>query len=125
MAASTHPSGAPGADSIVRRAMEPSAKITPDLAAEVDAAESSNLLDVIVELADDAEEAADMAAARESFARASEPVKEVISASGGEVLEGAWLNKTLRARVPARAVSEVADADGVSGIDVPHRLEAD
>jgi len=105
--------------------MDPSAKITPDLAAEVDAAESSNLLDVVVELADDAEEAPDMAAAKEAFARASEPVKEVISASGGEVLEGAWLNKTLRARVPARAVSEVADADGVSGIDVPHRLEAD
>ena len=56
--------------------MESSAKITPDLAAEVDAAESSNLLDVVVELAGDEPEAADMAAAKEAFARAAEPVAE-------------------------------------------------
>ena len=105
--------------------MDPRAKITPDLAAEVDAAESSNLLDVVVELAGDEPEPADMDAAKAAFARAAEPVSELISASGGHVLEGAWLNKTLRARVPARAVSEVAESDGVSAVDVPHRLEAD
>lgn len=105
--------------------MPPSAKITPDLAAEVDAAESSNLLDVVVELAGDAEEASDMDAAKAAFARVADPVAEVISASGGQVLEGAWINHTLRARVPARAVSEVADADGVAAVDVPHTLEAD
>jgi hypothetical protein len=105
--------------------MQPSAKITPDLAAEVDAAESSNLLDVVVELAGDAEEASDMTAAKEAFARVADPVTEVISASGGHVLEGAWINNTLRARVPAGAVSEVAGADGVSAVDVPHKLEAD
>jgi hypothetical protein len=105
--------------------MDPRTKITPDLAAEVDAAESSNLLDVVVELAGDDSEAADMTAAKAAFARAAEPVTEVISASGGLVLEGAWLNYTLRARVPARAISEVAGADGVSALDVPHRLEAD
>lgn len=105
--------------------MDPRTKITSDLAAEVDAAESSSLLDVVVELAGDEPEAADLAAAKAAFARAAEPVTELISASGGLVLEGAWLNHTLRARVPARAVSEVAGADGVSAVDVPHRIEAD
>jgi hypothetical protein len=97
--------------------------ITPDLAAEVAAADSSNLLDVVVELDEDLEEAADMAAAKAAFERAAVPVAEVISGSGGEVLEGAWINHTLRARVPAGAVSDVAGAEGVSVVDVPHKLE--
>jgi len=105
--------------------MEPSAKITPDLAAEVDAAASASLLDVVVELAGGAGEASDMAAAKAAFARVADPVAEVISATGGHVLGGAWINHTLRARVPAHAVSEVAGADGVSAVDVPHALEAD
>lgn len=105
--------------------MDARAKITPDLAAEVDAAESSNLLDVVVELTADDPEAADMAAAKAAFARAAEPVADVISASGGQVIEGAWLNHTLRARVPAGAVPEIAGADGVSAVDVPHRIQAD
>ena len=105
--------------------MDARAKITPDLAAEVDAAESSNLLDVVVELAGDQPEAADMGGARAAFERAAETVAEVISASGGKVVAGAWLNYTLHARVPARAVSDVAGVDGVSAVDVPHRIEAD
>jgi hypothetical protein len=100
-------------------------KITPDLAAEVDAAESSNMLDVVVELNGDLEEAGDVVTAKAEFERAAEPVADVISGLGGEVLEGAWINHTLRARVPAGAVSDVAAADGVSVVDVPHAIEAD
>jgi hypothetical protein len=101
------------------------ANITPDLAAEVEAAESSNMLDVVVELNGDLEEATDIAAAKAAFERAATPVSEVIAGSGGEVLEGAWINHTLRARVPAGAVSDVAGADGVSVVDVPHALQAE
>jgi hypothetical protein len=98
------------------------ANITPDLAAEVEAAESSNLLDVVVELHGDLEEAADMAAAKAAFERAAAPVSEAISGSGGEVLEGAWINHTLRARVPAASVPDVAGLEGVSVVDVPHAI---
>jgi hypothetical protein len=101
------------------------ANITPDLAAEVEAAESSKVLDVVVELNGDLEEAADIAAAKAAFERAATPVSEVIAGSGGEVLEGAWINHTLRARVPAGAVLEIAGADGVSVVDVPHALQAE
>src|SRR5829696_1729764 len=114
-----------GGDPIVDHAMESHANVTPKLAAEVDAADSSNLLDVVVELEGGGEEADDMAAAKEAFARAVEPVAEVIAGAGGQVLEGAWINQTLRARVPARAVSHLAGTDGVSVVDVPHRLEAE
>jgi len=105
--------------------MESHANVTPKLAAEVDAADSSNLLDVVVELEGGGEEADDMAAAKEAFERAVGPVAEVIAGAGGQVLEGAWINQTLRARVPARAVSHLAGTDGVSVVDVPHRLEAE
>ena len=99
------------------------AKITSDLAAEVEAVDSSNLLDVIVELDGNLDEAPDMAVAKAAFERAAAPVSEVISGSGGEVLEGAWINHTLRARVPASAVTDVAEADGVSVVDVPHAIQ--
>ena len=102
--------------------MAQSPKITSDLAAEVDAVDDANLLDVIVELDGDLDEAPDIAAAKAAFERAAEPVSEVISGSGGEVLEGAWINHTLRARVPARAVTAIAAADGVSVVDVPHAI---
>ena len=103
--------------------MGSTAKITPDLAAEVEAVESSNLLDVVVELNGDLEQAADVASAKAAFERAAVPVSKVIAGSGGEVLEGAWINHTLRARVPASAVSDVAEAEGVSVVDVPHAIE--
>ena len=101
------------------------ANITPDLAAEVEAAEASNMLDVVVELDGDLDEASDIATAKAAFERAATPVSKVISGSGGEVLEGAWINHTLRARVPAGSIPDVAGADGVSVVDVPHALEAD
>lgn len=105
--------------------MERPANVTPDLAAEVDAVESSSLLDVVVELDGNIEEAGDMATAKAAFERVAEPVTEVISGLGGQVLGGAWINHTLRARVPARAVSDVAGANGVSAVDVPHAIEPD
>jgi hypothetical protein len=104
--------------------MEQPDKITSDLAAELDAADSANLVDVVVELVGEPE-GDDMSAARDAFERAAAPVSQVISGVGGEILGGAWLNQTLRARVPAEAVGQVADADGVSLVDVPHALEAD
>ena len=105
--------------------METHANVTRDLAAEVAAAESSNLLDVVVELEGAYGDDADMAAAKAAFERAVGPVAEVIAGAGGQVLEGAWINQTLRARVPARAISELAGTDGVSAVDVPHALEAE
>jgi hypothetical protein len=105
--------------------MDSPANITPDLAAELEAVESSNLLDVVVELNGDLEQAADVASAKAAFERAALPVSAVIAGSGGEVLEGAWINHTLRARVPASAIADVAGAEGVSVVDVPHAIEAE
>jgi hypothetical protein len=107
----------------VRKTMCAQVRITSDLAAQVDAADSANLLDVIVELDGGLERAPDIVAAKQAFSRAAEPVAEAITNLGGEVLGDAWINHTLRARVPARDVSTVAHLDRVTGVDVPHALE--
>lgn len=105
--------------------MESRSNITPDLAAQLDTAESTDLLDVIVALDGGRDEATDMAAAKEAFDRAAEPVTEIVAELGGEVVDGAWINQTLRARVPARGVADVAGFDGVAAVDVPHAIQAD
>lgn len=101
------------------------ANITSDLASQVDAAEDSNLLDVVVELDSEREPAPDIASAKEQFSRAAEPVAEAISGMGGEVMGGAWINYTLRARVPAAGVPTVAGLDRVAVVDVPHAIQHD
>lgn len=105
--------------------MESRPNITPDLAAQLDAAESTDVVDVIVELAGGGDEASDMAAAKEAFNRAAGPITEVVAGVGGEVVDGAWINHTLHARLPAAAVPDVADADGVAAVDVPHAVQAE
>ena len=99
--------------------------ITSDLAARLDAAGSDDLLDVIVELEAGPDDAPDMAAAKAAFSRAAKPVTEIVAGLGGEVVEGAWINHTLHARVPAGRVPDVAGADGVAAVDVPHAVQAE
>jgi hypothetical protein len=103
--------------------MRAQSNITSDLAARIRAAGSTNLLDVVVEVGGDLDDASDVITAKQAFSRAAAPVAEAITSLGGEVIDDAWINHTLRARVPARDVSTVARLDSVAGIDVPHTLE--
>ena len=107
--------------------------IKPDLASQIDAADDESLLDVVVELeapsaraaVPTGDRAAVMAQMKETFRTTADPVIELIVAKGGEVLGEAWLNQTLRARVPARSVTELSSADGVTALDVPRQIEAE
>ena len=80
---------------------------------------------MIVELDAGPDDAPDMAAAKEAFNRAAEPVTKLVAGLGGEVVDGAWINNTLRARVPAGNVPHVAGAEGVAAVDVPHAVQAE
>lgn len=62
-------------------------------------------------------------ALRDGFAAELGPVAARITASGGEVLESAWINQTVRARIPAAAVAEVAADDTVMRVDLPGQLD--
>ena len=108
-------------------------KVTPDLAATLGDAEDDQLLDVVVELADadepgeapTADRAAKVAHLKRTFEAHATPLEELIRSLGGEVVANAWLNRTIHARVPARAVDELARAGSVAALDKPHRLDVD
>lgn len=63
-----------------------------------------------------------MAARKQRFLNACAPVERRIQKMGGEVLDHAWLNQTLRVRVPARIVEQLSEPECVTLVDTPARL---
>jgi hypothetical protein len=103
-------------------------KLSPRLRHELGAVDESSQVEVIVELQSvempkAASRQESMAAMKEGFERELRPVAAKIIEAGGQVLETAWLNQTVRSRIPAREVSHLAEHEAVSGIDLPHKLE--
>lgn len=56
------------------------------------------------------------------FRATAEPVKSVVESLGGEVIGEAWINSTLKCRVPAAALRVLAERDDIKKIDLPHSL---
>ncbi|HWG09250.1 MAG TPA: hypothetical protein VN672_09605 [Solirubrobacteraceae bacterium] len=100
---------------------EQSRKITPALGSRMREDDADPLLDVIVELASDPADRS-IPEAREAFEKAVEPVSSTIRRYGGEVTGGAWLNRTLRAKLPATSVHALTGLHEVAAIDVPHHV---
>jgi hypothetical protein len=104
--------------------------VTPDLAGVLDKSPEDHLLEVVVELAEPdapadkppAGRTERIAKMKESFHEQATPLEESITSLGGEVLGKAWINRTIHARVPARAVPELARAGAIAAVDVPHGL---
>ncbi len=57
-----------------------------------------------------------------SFQHDSAPIEQLVAEHGGEVIDRAWLNQTLRVRASADCLEKLAQLDEVSAIDVPHSL---
>jgi hypothetical protein len=60
---------------------------------------------------------------KQSFALQSQPLKDKIASLGGEVLDEAWLNSTISARVPKRELAALERDERVLSIDVPRAIE--
>jgi hypothetical protein len=105
------------------------AKITDVLKTKATEASDDDLLDVIVELGGKtptpsaSEGMQGIAEAKQAFHRDASPVESTISEHGGEVTGHAWINRTLRARVPARALSELSKLSSVAAVDAPRKIE--
>jgi hypothetical protein len=104
------------------------AKLSPRLRRELAVVDESSQVEVIVELQPvetptAASRQERISAMKEGFERELRPVAEKITRAGGQVLETAWLNQTIRSRLPAGEVPHVAEHEAVSGIDLPHQLE--
>jgi hypothetical protein len=105
-------------------------KLSPRLRQELGGVDEASQVEVIVELQpvevpNSGSRQERMAAMKAGFERELQPVAEKIIQAGGQVLETAWLNQTVRSRIPAGEVSHVARHEAVSGIDLPHKLEPD
>lgn len=114
--------------------MKQKSKLTAKLAEQLEQTAPSDLLEIILELEPRAERAValetrprseKMAALKEAFSRDVTPVEEAIRKAGGEVTGSAWINHTVRARVPARKVKELSECDKVVALDIPRQISPD
>jgi len=60
---------------------------------------------------------------KQNFSKASQPIKEKILKLGGEVLEEAWLNSTISAKLSKQALAELDHEEIVESIDLPRALK--
>ena len=109
---------------------EPPAKVAPRLAELLDELDPPEPVEVVIELTGPApattgSRAERVAAARSSFSHDLAAVRATIVAAGGEVLDSAWLNRTVRSRVPAAGIAAVAADGAVAAVDLSHRIEPD
>ncbi|MGQ4440672.1 hypothetical protein ACN6LI_005894 [Streptomyces violaceoruber] len=105
-------------------------KLSQELAERLGSSGADSLIDVIVQLRSLEMSTAGsrkerIAAARQAFLDELGPVQEAIARANGEVVDTAWLNQTVRALVPARAVEELAAVPDVVRIMLPSRIKPD
>lgn len=106
-------------------------KLSEQLSTELDNSDSSKMLDVVIELRqEDApntkqsqSRAEKIAALKESFMRDAAPIEQVVQNAGGELKGEAWINRTIRARVPVDAIKNLSEQEQVAKVDVPHAIE--
>ena len=103
-------------------------KITSTLSQRLDSAAADELVDVVIELApmgdpqSSAPHSEKISARKTRFLADIEPVEKLIADHGGEVVGRAWINKTLHARIPAKAVYSLTQADEIASIDLPRQM---
>lgn len=107
-------------------------KLEADLSERLKGTDGADLVEVVVRLGSSAAEAAEpesrsrqemIAAKKEAFSRSMAPVEDAVRRAGGEITGHAWINRTIRARVPAGRVEELAEQETVEALSVPRLLE--
>jgi|GEM_PF-1361315 len=110
-------------------------KFTNGLAAKLRRSSEQDVLDIVVEVAPSApvprtpsagvSRAAAIAAQKQAFFTAAEPIEAVIRLLGGEVTDRAWITQSMRARMPAGGLRRLAQHDRVTTVDLPRGISAD
>jgi hypothetical protein len=60
---------------------------------------------------------------REDFAEQSAAVASAIEKAGGEILDQAWINKTLKVRVPVKNIESITGEKEVTSVDLPETVQ--
>ena len=111
-------------------------KLTAKLAEHIEKTGVGDMLDVIVELdptrgqdilssSGDLSRQDRIAKLQEDFTEQSAAVVSKIAEAGGEILDHVWINKTLKVRLPAESVGEIAQEAEVKAVDLPETLQPD
>jgi len=108
-------------------------KVSEQLRKALEQSEASEMLDVVIELRPENQpttrqpqtRAEKIAALKENFNRDLAPVEQAVRNAGGELTGQAWINRTVRARVPTDCVKQLSEHEQVAKVDVPHAIEQD
>ena len=104
------------------------AKFSPQLIQSVETTPAATDLEVILELKEATGQAPSNRAKRikylqQSFEEQAEPIKDTILRLGGKVNDAAWINSTISARLPRKALEELSREESVHFIDVDRKIE--
>jgi hypothetical protein len=116
--------------------MESQKKLTSKLEELLENTSKTEMLDIIVELDQEASREIlsqtkalprqeRISALQKSFDQNSKSIETAITKAGGEVMGKAWINQTLKARVPVESVKEISEHEEVAAVDIPQQIEAD
>jgi hypothetical protein len=110
-------------------------KLTEKLEKRLEETNDSDLLDIILELGSKSESSPPtdekrsrgekIAAMKEAFSREAAPIEEAVRKAGGEVTGRAWINKTMRARVPAQSIRKLSEHEKIAALDTPNPIKTD
>ncbi len=99
-------------------------KLTSDVESLIHDVDGERVVEVVIEL-DAPRGDMDIAELKASFSRLARPVAEHIARLGGEITGEAWINQTLKARLPAERIPQLSHLAHVGTVDVPHRITLD
>lgn len=108
-------------------------KITNNLKSFLERGQPLNDIEVVIELMpiqagtepENVSRTQKIAFYKQTFMEELKPVADAILNRGGNILGSAWLNQTIKAKVPAGSIEELALLKEVNAIDLPHRLTHD
>lgn len=110
------------------------AKLTEKLAQHIEKTSGADMVDIIVELdpargqeimSGSAELSRQdcIAKLKEDFTDQASAVAAAIEKAGGEILDHAWINKTLKVRVPVESIDRITADKEVTAIDLPEKIQ--
>ena len=106
-----------------------SSKFSPKLASTLQKLDPQENIDIVVEMPHFVDPISGcsrqekIAKMKTAFDKNAKTIEEVIQQTGGKILDRAWINQTMKARVPARSLYQLRYLKEVSAIDLPKFLE--
>jgi hypothetical protein len=109
-------------------------KLSSDLRQQLAATPEGHSVEVVVEVGKKAgapseeatgDRAQRIAALKKDFSLCAEPIERAIERFGGMVLDRAWINQSLKVRLPREAVEALGERDDVARVDTPRSLRPD